>query len=88
MFSSMEVVSVVILVPLETSACLLPCCNAGLGPDVFVACFPGVDGKYNDGARKALNYILYGCSGNEVYQDSRNNPELEEVIITALIRTL
>lgn len=38
-----------------------------------------MDGKYNDGARKALNYVLYGCSGLEIVQDSRNNPELEEV---------
>ncbi len=39
----------------------------------------GIDGKFNDGARKALNYLLYGCSGLEIFQASRNNPELDEV---------
>lgn len=31
----------------------------------------GVDGKYNDGARKVLNYLLHGCCGSEIYSASR-----------------
>ena len=40
----------------------------------------GVDGKFNDGSRKALNYLLYGSSGPEIEQSNRNNPELEDMI--------
>lgn len=43
------------------------------------ACFAGVDGKYNDGARKALNYLLYGCSGYDVAQSSKSDADLSDV---------
>eukprot|EP00283_Hemiselmis_rufescens_P005843 CAMPEP_0173423594 /NCGR_PEP_ID=MMETSP1357-20121228/3843_1 /TAXON_ID=77926 /ORGANISM="Hemiselmis rufescens, Strain PCC563" /LENGTH=370 /DNA_ID=CAMNT_0014386735 /DNA_START=84 /DNA_END=1192 /DNA_ORIENTATION=+ len=42
---------------------------------------PGVDGKFNDGARKALNYLLYGCSGLEILESARHNPEQEELLV-------
>eukprot|EP00282_Hemiselmis_andersenii_P034422 CAMPEP_0169451462 /NCGR_PEP_ID=MMETSP1042-20121227/13711_1 /TAXON_ID=464988 /ORGANISM="Hemiselmis andersenii, Strain CCMP1180" /LENGTH=612 /DNA_ID=CAMNT_0009563377 /DNA_START=86 /DNA_END=1920 /DNA_ORIENTATION=- len=42
---------------------------------------PGVDGKFNDGARKALNYLLYGCSGLEILESARNHIEQEELLL-------
>jgi hypothetical protein len=38
-----------------------------------------VDGKYNEGARKALNYLLYGCSGYEIVQSSKGDVDLADV---------
>jgi hypothetical protein len=43
------------------------------------ACVAGVDGKYNDGARKALNFLLYGCSGYDVSQSSKSDADLSDV---------
>ena len=39
----------------------------------------GVDGKYNDGARKALNFLLYGCSGYDIAQSSKSDADLADV---------
>ncbi|KAJ1477950.1 hypothetical protein T484DRAFT_1819246 [Baffinella frigidus] len=41
----------------------------------------GVDGKYNDGARKVLNYLLHGCCGSEIYSASRSLEEFDEVVL-------
>ncbi len=38
-----------------------------------------MDGKYNEGARKALNYLLYGCSGYEIVQSSKGDADLADV---------
>jgi len=39
----------------------------------------GVDGRYNEGARKALNFLLYGSSGYEISQSSKGDADLADV---------
>eukprot|EP00961_Rhodomonas_salina_P117837 1586023-Rhodomonas_salina.1 len=38
----------------------------------------GVDGQYNEGSRKVLNFLLCGYSGNDILQSTRTHPDLED----------
>ena len=58
-------------------------CTSDCEALLFVA---GVDGKYNEGARKALNFLLYGCSGHEV-TSSKSDADLADGLLVVSATT-